>query len=249
MEDLKSRLNATEPRSILEEPPLSIFLFVPESNDRQRASDRSRYGDHLYRSYRKVSGTSRRDQICGTRGLGMRNLRMVLLPQENCCRGRWRRYCLRRGNLPGRSGQQGLYDRTQTLPARLADYAGTGNEQSKIEILFEHNAVGLFGGEWCRGRTSGKTDGTTRRREVRSRYRRFLPGHRPYPNTEIFKDYLELDETGYIKIANPSSRTNVEGVFAAGDVADPHYRQAITAAGMGCRAAIDAERYLSEKGL
>ena len=69
------------------------------------------------------------------------------------------------------------------------------------------------------------------------------------PNTEIFKDYLELDETGYIKIANPSSRTNVEGVFAAGDVADPHYRQAITAAGMGCRAAIDAERYLSEKGL
>jgi len=61
--------------------------------------------------------------------------------------------------------------------------------------------------------------------------------------------FLELDEVGYIKIDNPTSKTNIEGVFAAGDVADPHYRQAITAAGMGCRAAMDAERYLSEKGL
>ncbi len=69
------------------------------------------------------------------------------------------------------------------------------------------------------------------------------------PNTKIFKDYLELDNAGYIKIDNPSSKTNIEGVFAAGDVADPHYRQAVTAAGMGCRAAIDAERYLAEKGL
>jgi thioredoxin reductase (NADPH) len=69
------------------------------------------------------------------------------------------------------------------------------------------------------------------------------------PNTDIFKDFLELDEVGYIKIDNPTSKTNIEGVFAAGDVADPNYRQAITAAGMGCRAAMDAERYLSEKGL
>ncbi|MPM55603.1 Thioredoxin reductase [bioreactor metagenome] len=69
------------------------------------------------------------------------------------------------------------------------------------------------------------------------------------PNTDIFKNFLELDEVGYIKIDNPTSKTNIEGVFAAGDVADPNYRQAITAAGMGCRAAMDAERYLSEKGL
>lgn len=68
------------------------------------------------------------------------------------------------------------------------------------------------------------------------------------PNTQLFKDYLESDEVGYLKVAYPSSRTNVEGVFAAGDVHDPIYRQAITAAGAGCRAAIDAERYLESLG-
>ena len=72
-------------------------------------------------------------------------------------------------------------------------------------------------------------------------------GHKP--NTEIFKEYIELDNVGYIKTEDPYTRTNVEGVFACGDVADPIYRQAVTAAGTGCRAAMDAERYLSEKGL
>lgn len=64
------------------------------------------------------------------------------------------------------------------------------------------------------------------------------------PNTGLFKDYLETDEVGYLKVQYPYSRTNLEGVFAAGDVHDPIYRQAITAAGAGCRAALDAERYL-----
>lgn len=64
------------------------------------------------------------------------------------------------------------------------------------------------------------------------------------PNTSLFKGVLEMDEVGYLKVDYPSSRTNVEGVFAAGDVHDPIYRQAITAAGAGCRAALDAERYL-----
>lgn len=67
------------------------------------------------------------------------------------------------------------------------------------------------------------------------------------PNTAIFKDFIELNETGYIKLGDRSSRTNIEGVFAAGDCADHVYRQAITAAGMGCMAAIDAERWLASK--
>ena len=70
-------------------------------------------------------------------------------------------------------------------------------------------------------------------------------GHQP--NTDLFRDLLNMDPAGYLEVACPSTRTNVDGVFAAGDVMDPHYRQAVTAAGSGCQAAIDAERWLEER--
>jgi thioredoxin reductase (NADPH) len=69
------------------------------------------------------------------------------------------------------------------------------------------------------------------------------------PNTGIFKGKLELNDVGYVRVKHPSTYTSVEGVFAAGDVADPTYRQAVSAAGEGCKAAIDAERWLASRGI
>jgi len=72
-------------------------------------------------------------------------------------------------------------------------------------------------------------------------------GHKP--NTDIFAEWLDRDETGYLKVKPGSTHTKIEGVFVSGDAQDKVYRQAVTAAGTGCMAALDAERYLTEKGI
>ena len=116
-----------------------------------------------------------------------------------------------------------------------------------IEVLWGHQTKGLFGDGVVEGALLVKNKGTVTEEEVKINIDGFFLAIGHQPNSEIFKDYLILDEVGYIKTIPGSSKTNVPGVFACGDVQDPHYRQAVTAAGSGCMAAIDAERYLSEK--
>jgi thioredoxin reductase (NADPH) len=113
-----------------------------------------------------------------------------------------------------------------------------------IEILFNTETVDVLGdGNVVTGVKVVNTT-TNETKEIPCTGFFVAIGHQP--NTEIFKDYINLDETGYIKYEKPgTSLTNVPGVFVAGDAADRHYRQAITAAGTGCMAALDAERYLA----
>ena len=117
-------------------------------------------------------------------------------------------------------------------------------ENPKIEILFEHNAVGLYGENGVEGAHLVKRKGEPDEERYDLPIDGFFLAIGHKPNTEVFSPWLELDETGYIKTQGDSPRTNIPGVFAAGDCADPHYRQAIVAAGSGCKAALEAERYL-----
>lgn len=119
----------------------------------------------------------------------------------------------------------------------------------KIEVLFEHETLGLTGDKVVQGARLVKRRGEADEEEVNIAIDGFFLAIGHKPNSDIFKPWIETDEVGYIKVVPGTPRTNIPGVFASGDVADPHYRQAITAAGSGCQAAIDAERYLSEKGL
>ena len=119
----------------------------------------------------------------------------------------------------------------------------------KIKVLFEHNAVGLYGENGVEGVHLVKRQGECNEECYDLPIDGFFLAIGHKPNSDIFKDYLDTDEVGYIITEAGTPRTKVPGVFAAGDVADPHYRQAITAAGSGCKAAIEAERYLSANDL
>ncbi|MGN0225995.1 MAG: thioredoxin-disulfide reductase [Prevotella sp.] len=122
-------------------------------------------------------------------------------------------------------------------------------ENPKIEILYEHNTLGLYGDNGVEGAHVVKRKGETDEERYDLPIDGFFLAIGHKPNTDVFRPWIEVDETGYIKTIDGSPRTNVEGVYAAGDCADPHYRQAIVAAGSGCKAALEAERYLAEKGL
>lgn len=133
------------------------------------------------------------------------------------------------------------------------DYLRASNVMKKrvdakenIQILYNCNTVGLFGEDGLEGAKIVEHKDTPKEQIFDIEIDGFFLaiGHRP--NTEIFKEYIELDAEGYIKVNGATTHTSVEGVFAAGDCADPRYRQAVSAAGTGCRAAIDAEKFLME---
>ena len=118
------------------------------------------------------------------------------------------------------------------------------NEKENIEILYNTNTVGLFGEQFVEGAHLVQFKGTDKEQMLDIDIDGFFLAIGHKPNTDFLKGQIALDEQGYIALGGITTETSVKGVFAAGDVADPHYRQAIVAAGSGCRAALDAKSYL-----
>ena len=119
-------------------------------------------------------------------------------------------------------------------------------ENEKITVLFEHNATGLYGESGVEGVHLVKRKGEADEERYDLPIDGFFLAIGHKPNSDVFRPYVECDEVGYIKTEGATQKTNIPGVFAAGDVADPIYRQAICAAASGCKAAMEAERFLKE---
>ncbi len=119
-------------------------------------------------------------------------------------------------------------------------------ENEKITVLFEHNATGLYGESGVEGVHLVKRKGEADEERYDLPIDGFFLAIGHKPNSDVFRPYIECDEVGYIKTEGATPKTNIPGVFAAGDVADPIYRQAICAAASGCKAAMEAERFLKE---
>ena len=117
-------------------------------------------------------------------------------------------------------------------------------ERENIQILFEHNTLGLFGENGVEGAHLVKRKGEPDEQLVDIAIDGFFLAIGHKPNTDIFKEWLDTDEVGYLKKIDGTPRTKLPGIFVAGDCADPTYRQAVSAAGTGCQAAIEAERFL-----
>lgn len=122
-------------------------------------------------------------------------------------------------------------------------------DNPKIQILFNTNTLGLFGDEVVEGAHLVEYAGTDREDKFDISIDGFFLAIGHKPNTDVFRGQIELDDAGFIILNGNSSATSVPGVFAAGDVADTVYQQAVVAAGMGCRAALDAERFMLEHPL
>ena len=121
-------------------------------------------------------------------------------------------------------------------------------EKENIEILSNTNTLGLFGENGVEGAHLVRFKGEANEEKYDIQIDGFFLAIGHKPNTDLFKGQLELDPQGFIVTHGPSTATSVEGVFAAGDVADPIYRQGVVAAGSGAKAAIEAERFLQDKG-
>ena len=117
------------------------------------------------------------------------------------------------------------------------------NRTKNIEVLYEHVTKEIIGGNAVEGAILTNARGEEVKIDITGFF--VAIGHKP--NSEIFADYLDMDETGYVNTTPGTTKTNIPGVFACGDVQDNHYRQAVTAAGTGCMAALDAEKYLGER--